>query len=316
MTMRDIAARLGVSAMTVSRAIRGDAGISEATRQRVLDAVAEAGYRPNDLARRLRTGASDELIGLIVTNLANPFYAELAVGVEQVATTRGAGVVACCGGDPEGERDLVASMVARRLAGLVVVPAGNDHRHLAPEHLDGKPVVLAAAPPRGIDADCVLVDDFGGTYEACRTLIDHGHERIGFLGLPASLWTGSERYRGYAAALEDAGLTLDERFVSRHCGDVHAAEKAARALLDQPEPPTALITANNRNTIGALRAARDHPVALAGFDDIEVADLLQLPLSVVAYDAAEVGRAAARLLFEEPGTKQRVVVPTHIVEHP
>jgi LacI family transcriptional regulator len=310
--MRDIAARLGVSAMTVSRAIRGDDGISEATRQRVLAAVAEAGYRPNDLARRLRTGESDELAGLIVTSLANPFYAQLAVGAEEVATARGTGlVVASSNGDPGRERGLVRSMVARHLAGLVVVPAGNDHRHLAE-----LPVVLAATPPRGIDADCVLVDDFGGTYEACRTLIGRGHERIGFLGLPAALWTGSERYRGYAAALEDAGLALDERHVRRHRGDVGIAEKAARELLAQPDPPTALITANNRNTIGALRAARNHPVALAGFDDIEVADLLQLPLSVVAYDAAEVGRAAARLLFDRSGTRQRVIIPTRIVDHP
>lgn len=312
MTMREIAARLGVSAMTVSRAIRGDDGISEATRQRVLEAVADAGYRPNDLARRLRTGASDELAGLIVTNLANPFYAQLAVGVEEVATAHGTGlVVASSNGDPGRERELVETMVARRLAGLVVVPAGNDHRHLA-----RLPVVLATTPPRGIDAGCVLVDDFGGTYEACRIMISRGHERIGFLGLPASLWTGSERFRGYAAALEDAGLMLDDRYVIRHRGDVRAAERAARELLAREAPPTALITANNRNTIGALRAARDTTVALAGFDDIEVADLLQLPLSVVAYDAVEVGRAAARLLLLDGAkTKQRVTIPTRIVDH-
>jgi LacI family transcriptional regulator len=329
--MREIAARLGVSSMTVSRAIRGDSGISDATRERVMEAVAAVGYRPNDMARRLRTGEAHELVGLIVTNLANPFYSQLAVGVEAVATAHGAGlVVASTNGDLVRERELVRDMTARRLAGLVVVPVSNDHRHLSPSRLDGSPVVLAATPPRGIDVDCVLVDDFGGTYEACRTLIARGHERIGFLGLPASLWTGSERYRGYAAGLEDAGLVLDERYVSRHRGDIQLAAAATRKLLALSDPPTALITANNRNTIGALRAARHNPtpVALAGFDDIELADLLQLPLSVVSYDAAEVGREAARLLFgriEETGPEQaderragsqRVVIPTRVVDHP
>lgn len=321
-TMRDVAARLGVSAMTVSRAIRGDAAISEQTRQRVLAEVEALGYRRNDLARRLRSGQANELVGLIVTSLANPFYSQLAVGVEQVATANGAGlVVASTNGEADRERQLVQDMAGRRIAGLIVVPSGNDHRHLDPGGLEGAPVVLAATPPRGIDVSCVLVDDFGGTYEACRRLIERGHTRIGFLGLPASLWTGSERYRGYAAAMEDAGLPLDDRYVSRHRGDIELAEAATRQLLALHDPPTALITANNRNTVGALRTLRHStsPVALAGFDDVELADLLQLPLTVVAYDAVEVGREAARLLFAQIGgeaSRQRVVIPTHIVDHP
>jgi LacI family transcriptional regulator len=330
LTMRDVAARLGVSAMTVSRAIRGDSGIGELTRQRVLAEVEALGYRRNDLARMLRSGLPHELIGLIVTNLANPFYSQLAVGAEQVASTHGVGVlVASTNGDPERERELVLEMAARRLVGLIIVPASNNHEHFNPQVLDGTPVVLAATPPRGIDVDCVLVDDFGGTYEACRRMIGAGHTRIGFLGLPASTWTGSERYRGYAAAMDDAGLDIDDRYVSRHRGDIQLAETATRQLLDLPDPPTAIITANNRNTIGALRtlAKSDTRVALAGFDDIEIADLLQLPLSVVAYDAAAVGREAAQLLLGQiesgspaaagsrTGGGQRVVIPPHIVDY-
>ena len=317
--------------MTVSRAIRGDTGIAEPTRQRVLAEVAALGYRPNDLARRLRSGLAHELVGLVVTSLANPFYAQLAIGVEQVATARGAGLlVASTNGDVEHERQLVEDMSARRIVGLVVVPASNDHRHLEPRRLEDTPLVLATTPPHGIDVDCVLVDDFGGTYEACRHLIDQGHRRIGFLGLPASLWTGSERYRGYAAAMEDAGLVIDERCVSRHRGGITFAEEATRRLMGLSDPPTALITANNRNTIGALRTVQNSstPLALAGFDDIELADLLQLPLSVVAYDAAEVGCEAARLLFDrieerrrsddgvQPAGTRRVVIPTRVVDYP
>lgn len=328
LTMRDVAARLGVSTMTVSRAIRGEAGIAESTRQRVLAEVDALGYRRNDLARQLRSGRAQQLIGLIVTNLANPFYAQLAVGVDQTASAHGAGVlVASSNGEIGRERELVAEMNARRLAGLIAVPAGNDHGHFDPDALDGTPVVFAATPPQGIDVGCVLVDDFRGTYDACRKLIGAGHTRIGFLGLPASTWTGSERYRGYAAAMDDARLRIDERYVSRHRGDIRLAQATTRALLELPEPPTALITGNNRNTIGALRALRGNEtrVALAGFDDIEIADLLQLPLSVVAYDAGAVGREATRLLLEqiEPGLSgvathhgQRVMIPTRIIDYP
>jgi len=326
--MRDVAARLGVSAMTVSRAIRGEAGIAESTRLRVLAEVEALGYRRNDLALRLRSGRPHRLIGLIVTNLANPFYAQLAVGVEQFASAHGTGVlVASSNGEPEREHELVQDMAAQRLAGLIAVPAGNDHEHFDPRTLDGTPVVLAATPPQGIDVDCVLVDDFRGAYDACRKLIGAGHTKIGFLGLPASTWTGSERYRGYTAAMDDAGLDIDERHVSRHRGDIRLAQKAMRELVDLPDPPTAVITANNRNTIGALRtlAHSSAQVALAGFDDIELADLLQLPFSLVAYDAGAVGREAARLLLEhiEPGPSgsapphgRRVVIPTRIVEYP
>jgi len=313
LTMRDVAARLGVSPMTVSRALRGQRGIGEATRQRVLDEVAALGYRPNKRARGLRSGGPNELIGLVVTNLANPFYSQLAVGLEQSCVGYGARVVlGSTGEDPAAERE--------------VVPAGHDHSHLGGEGLRDLPVVLAASPPMGIDVDCVLVDDFGGSREACRRLVARGHRRIGFLGLPPSLWTGSERFRGYAVALEEAGIALDERYISRHRGDRVLAEKAARAMLALPDPPTALLTANNRNTIGALRALQgraedEKPVALAGFDDIELADMLHLPLTVVSYDPAEIGRAAATLLFERqastvPQPPRRVTIATTLVDYP
>ncbi|MCA1221155.1 LacI family DNA-binding transcriptional regulator [Streptomyces sp. 8L] len=327
LTMRDVAERLGVSTMTVSRALRGQPGIGEATRKRVLAEVAALGYRPNKLARGLRSGGPSELIGLVVTNLGNPFYSRLAVGVEEVCVRYGARVMlGSTSEDPGVERDVVTDLLERGVDGLVVVPASHDQGHLAGERLRDTPVVLAAAPPMGIEVDCVLVDDVGGTRAACRELLDRGHRRIGFLGLPPSLWTGSERFRGYALALEEAGIAVDERYVSRERGDSVLAERAARAMLALPDPPTALLAANNRNTVGVLRALRDRPedkgpVALAGFDDIELADMLYLPLTVVSYDAAEVGRAAASLLFERqrstvPLQPRRRTIATTLVDHP
>ena len=153
----------------------------------------------------------------------------------------------------------------RWLDGIIVVPAANEHAHLDPAGLAGMPVVLAASPPIRISVDAVLLDDFSGTWEATRSLIARGHSDIGFLGLPASTWTGSERFRGYCAALEESGIDVNERYVLRREPDVATAMAATNSLLDQARPPTALFTANNRNTIGAYRAIRDRREPVAFF---------------------------------------------------
>ncbi len=321
-TMRDVADHANVSPMTVSRALRDDPGVSPGNRARILHAVAALGYRRNESARNLRLGRSTGLIGVVITNLANPFYTQLALGIESYVGEKGLRVVvANSGEDIDRERQLVNDFASRRLDGLIAVPTSNHHQHLDPANLAHMPVVLAASPPHRITVDSVMLDDFGGTWEATRTLIDRGHHRIGFLGLPASTWTGSERFRGYCAALEEAGITLQDRYIRRNQPDVAAATHATHTILDQPHPPTALFTANNRNTIGAYRAIRDRnaTTAIAGFDDFEFADLLQLPLTVVSYDARQLGREAARLLCEQLDNPtivgRRLVIPTSVIEY-
>jgi LacI family transcriptional regulator len=291
-----------------------------------MNAVAELGYRRNETARNLRLGRSGGLIGLVVTNLANPFYSQLALGVESHTFDLGMRVIlANSHENVDREQQLVHDFAARRLDGLIVVPAGSDHAHLDPGQLGGMPVVLAASPPSGVELDAVVLDDFGGTRNAIRGLIDRGHRRIGFLGLPASTWTGSERFRGYSAALEAAGIAVQDSYVHRNQPDATAAERVARHLLGLPEPPTAMFAANNRNTVGAYRAisAHDSPIALTGFDDFELADMLTMPFNVVAYDPRELGKRTAQLLCdridpgstETPRTPRHVVIPTTIINY-
>jgi LacI family transcriptional regulator len=323
-TMADVARHAGVAPMTVSRALHDDPRVSPSTRAKVLASVEALGYRRNEVARSLRAGKSSDLLGLVVTNLANPFYSQLALGVEALAAEHGMSLVlGNTAEDPRREKELVDNLVSRRVSGIIVVPAGSDHVHLRPSVLDGTPVVLAARPPSGAELDCVLVDDFGGALAATSLLTAAGHRRVGFLGPVPSLWTSGERFRGFCTALAESGLAVDERNVRFSLRDVSAAEHAARELLQLPDPPTALFTANNRNTIGAVRAITDtRPgTALAGFDDFELADMLGLPLTVVAYDPAEVGMQAARLLIDRiahPGDDtppQRVVVPTTLTHY-
>ncbi|MFE0133348.1 LacI family DNA-binding transcriptional regulator [Streptomyces sp. NPDC059037] len=327
-TLRDVAERAEVSTMTASRVLRDDPRVLPATRARVRAAAAELGYRPNEVARSLRLGRGTGLVGLVVTNLANPFYSRLALGVDSVVAGDGLKtVIGNTGQNLDSERELVADLVARRVDGIIAVPAAADQRHLAAAAADGVPVVLASRPPDGFAADCVLVDDFGGARDATARLIARGHRRIGFLGSPPAVYTGTERLRGYADALADAGIPLDENRVRAGQTEPREAERAAAELLALPEPPTALFCSNNRNTIGAFRAIRASgtDTALAGFDDFELADALGLPLTLVAYDSDELGRAAGRLLADRmrekkpgaapPGPARRIVTPTSLVEY-
>ncbi|MFJ6659957.1 LacI family DNA-binding transcriptional regulator [Streptomyces sp. NPDC091377] len=323
-TLRDVAERAEVSAMTVSRVLRDDPKVLPATAARVRAAVAALGYRRNEVARSLRLGSGTGLVGVVVTNLANPFYSRLALGVDSVLAEHGLKtVIGNTGQDPDAERSLVEDLVARRVDGIIAVPAEADQRHLAAAATEGVPVVVASRPPGGFHADCVLVDDYGGARAATERLLDAGHRRVGFLGSPPAVYTGTERLRGFTDALSAAGLPVDAALVRLGQQQADEAAVAAAGLLALADPPTALFCSNNRNTIGAFRAVRDAgtPTALAGFDDFELADALGLPLTLVAYDTDELGREAGRLLISrirEGGTRRkarRTVIPTRLVHY-
>lgn len=303
-TMRDVAALASVSTMTVSRVLRDDPGTSRQTREKVLEAVDVLGYRLNENARTLRLGRGSGLIALIVSNLANPFYSRLATGVESVLERHGLlTVIGSAAEDPARETALAKAFAARRVEGFIVVPVGSGHDHLLPPQVGGSPVVLATRPPTGgLEADCVLVDDHGGSFALTARLLAEGHRRIGFLGnLPAG-YTSTERLRGFHDAHRAAGVPVDPVLVAEAPSDAGRAEEAAAALLNAAAP-TAMLCANNRNTLATLRAARrtGHEVAVAGFDELEAADLIEAPLLLGAYAPEEVGRRAASLLLDRLG---------------
>lgn len=323
-TLREVAAHAGVSAMTVSRALHDDPRVSARTRARILASARELGYRRNEIARSLRLGKPSGMLGLVVTNLANPFYSELALGVETAAAARGMKVVLSNTGDNvDRERQIIHDLAEWRVEGMIIVSAAADHSHLDEPRLHDIPTVLAVRPPIGIAADCVMLDDFGGASEATLRLLSAGHRRLGFLGPPA-LWTTAERLRGFRSVMAGAGIAVDERLVRCEQREVHAAEEAALELLSMPEPPTALFCANSRNTIGAYRAiTRMHTrTPLSCFDNFELADMLGVPLTVVTYDPGEIGRQAAELVLNRitdttnaDAPSRRIVLPTTIVDY-
>jgi LacI family transcriptional regulator len=179
--------------------------------------------------------------------------------------------------------------------------------------------VFIDRPAGGIEVDCVLIDNIGGARSAAEHLLAQGHRRIAMVGDPETVYTSTERLRGLRQALAAAGIELDPRHVRLGSHAVGQAEAVVRDLLDAAEPPTAIFCGNNRNTVGAVRAlagVRPRP-ALVGFDDFELADLLAVPVTVVSYDPAELGRRAAALLAArvagDDGPAQTLVVETTLV---
>ncbi len=322
-TMRDVAALAGVSLKTVSRVVNGAPTVDADLAARVRRAAAQLNYRHNMTASNLRRGDRKSfMIGLMLEDISNPYSSIIYRAVEDAARERGVGVLAgSLDEDPARERELAANLVARRVDGLIVVPAGRDHSYLRDEQEMGTAVVFVDRPPALLPADCVLADNSRGAMTAVRHLVSHGHRRIAFLGDLTTITTAQDRYAGYRDALREAGLPEDPRIV-RH--DLHTSETAQAAvtgLLTGPMPPTALFSSQNLITLGTVRALRacgaQHRTALVGFDDLPLADLLDPPVTVVAQDVLAIGTLAAQILFRridgDTSEVQEHVVPTRLI---
>jgi LacI family transcriptional regulator len=314
-TMRHVADMAGVSLKTVSRVINAEAGVTPATAERVTAAIAELGFERNDLAASLRHGRSSSTLGLVIEDVANPFYSAIAQAVEAAARDRGFLLItASAREDAERERELVSALLRRRVDALLIVPAGPDHRYLAASSR----AVFLDRPPLGIEADTVLLDDHGGARSAVEHLIAQGHTRIACVADDSELYTMRQRIAGYREALAAAVLAEDPALLQTGNSDVAGAQAAVERLLQMPDKPTALFTANNRNTIGALHAlaGAPNPVALAGFDDFELADLLGT--TVVRADPWKLGEQGAALAFArldgDDGPPRTVTIPTQLVQ--
>ncbi|WP_395292685.1 LacI family DNA-binding transcriptional regulator [Kitasatospora hibisci] len=318
-TMRDVAVAAGVGLKTVSRVVNGESGVTPATAGRVRAAIAELGFRRNDSARLLRTGRTAS-IALLLEDLGDPFSSALSRAVEEVARARDRLLFAGSSAeDPRRERELALAFCARRVDGLLIVPAGDDHRYLLPEAAAGTPVVFLDRPGTGIEADAVLSDNAVGARAGVRHLIRHGHRRIGFVGDLPHIHTCAARLRGYREAMVEAGLPVDERWIATGPTDRATVARSVARLTGGPGAVTALFTGNNRITLAALHhlpTGAGRP-ALVGFDDLELADLLDPGLTVVAQDPAGLGTTGARLLFDridgDRGPARRIEVPTRLI---
>jgi LacI family transcriptional regulator len=299
-TMRQVAERAGVSAKTVSRVMHNDRYVSADVRRRVEQAIAELGYVPNVLARTFRSGR-DAVVGVAVPSISDPFFASLTNEVERIARARGIAVlVTSLGHDPAHEQAGVQALLGRRVTGLIMTPISADQSYLRGWQ-DRTVIVFIDRPPAKIVADSVVEDDRGGAHAATTHLIEHGHNRIGFIGDSLSIATTARRLEGYRAALADAGIARDPQMVALGATSEEASGKAAIDLLSLPDPPTALFSSNARCSIGmipALQSIGRVDIDFISFGDFPLASALQPPITVVDQDPGSVGRTAATRLFE------------------
>jgi LacI family transcriptional regulator len=321
-TMRDVARLAGVGAMTVSRVLSGNAAVSTGSTQRVLRAVEQLRYRPNELARAFR-GQCSRSIGLIIPWLNEPFFATCAQAVTAVAREHGYSVIiATSTEDPETEYAEAERMLERHVDGIVVIPLRFRESRLTRTLFGKTPVVTFDRPVPDPSLDVVLVQNSAGARRIVAHLIEHGHKRIAFLGVSRSLFTINARFLGYRRAMHEAGLETDAAF---ECNTESVTMEVLKKKLGSAQPPTALFTSNTKVTRFALKAVArlglnvPNDMALAGFDDFDMAESTSPPLTVVRQPANEMGRAATSLLFdriaggETPHVGNRIVLPVEIV---
>ncbi|HUP17949.1 MAG TPA: LacI family DNA-binding transcriptional regulator [Acidimicrobiia bacterium] len=304
-TMLDVARQAGVSLKTVSRVVNREDGVSADLAARVESAVASLSYRPDDRARRLRRYANHTgSIGFVLVDVANPFFSAILRGIEEEARNRDCLVLAgSTDGSEERERQLIEAFIDRRVDGLILVPSGEGLGPLRDEIDRGTPVVVVDLELAGDQpVDLVRSDHYGGGVAATRHLIDHGHTEIAYLGDDPSIFSARLRLDGFRHAMKSAGLKAPP---SREVFGSHSAEEwrpIALNLFSTDPAPTAVFTAQNFATIGAVHALHDlglqHKVALVGFDDVDLAGAVDPGLTVVPQEPRQLGRRAAELLFE------------------
>ncbi len=256
--MRDVAALAGVGIKTVSRVVNDVPTVAPHLVERVNDAAAKLGYRPNLTASSLRrSDRRTSTIGLLLENVANPFSGAMHRAVEDVARARG--VLMLTGSvdeDPAQERSLTRALIDRGVDGLLVVPAGTDHSYLVGEQRAGTQIVFLDRNPSLVAADTIRSDHYEGATGAVNHLIAAGHRRIAYLGDRTDISTARDRHTGYVEALRTAGIGISDALVRHDLSTVEQAEIETRTVLELADPPTALFTSQNLVTIGALRALR------------------------------------------------------------
>lgn len=319
-TIHDVAQRAGVSVATVSRWL---AGRNIRSTDAVRHAVEELGYRPNAAARSLKTGRQGT-IGVVVPDITNPFFSAIVKGLER-AIPDGTFRMLLASSDESADREAeILVDLTGRVDGFVLAPANEQDRAPLTLRQAGVPIVLLDREGTGSELyDVVLVDNIGGARTAAEHLLELGHRRIAMINGPDDTTPGRERREGFVGGLAAAGVHVDP--AHDLTGDFREASGHAltRSLLDRVAPPTALFTANNQMTIGALKALRDRSVAvpdalsIIGFDDVPMGSLLQPPLTCITRGDEEQGELAMTLLLERlngggSDTPQRIVLPARL----
>ncbi len=302
-TMKDVAQRAGVSVATVSRVLNNHARVDPTLRERVLKAMETLQYRPNRVAQRLRAGAGG-VIGLIISDIENPFFVSVVRGVEDMAYEHGISVVLCNSDEnPTKQQMYIGVMKAEDVAGLIITPNAETDDSIGSLVNSKMAVVFMDRRVQGVDVDSVTVDSASGTRDAVQHLIKLGHRRIGMVSGTSLISTGRERYEAFLSALNEAGIRSEPELIRPGRFSLQSGYQLTLELLALPKSPTAIFAANNMLALGTLQALHERGVrvpeeiAVVGFDDLPWASALWPPLTTVAQPTYQLGHEAARLLL-------------------
>lgn len=304
-TIKEVARRARVSVGTVSHVLTGAVWVSPKRRDRILAAIQELDYHPNDIARSLKLRRS-HMLGMVVSDITNPFFSQLVRGAEDAAVKRNY-LLLTFNTDDRVEREIqVLSVLRKRQVDgvvLVVAPSQGKSSHIRELISFGTPVVCLDRVPRGIRVDSVTIDNVSATRGCIEHLVDKGHRRIGIITGSLLLQTARERLQGYKDALNLRGISIDPQLICEGNFRMESGYQLAQTLLCRRDRPTAVFVSNGLMSIGALRAISQsglrcpQDIAIASFDDLFLSDVLQPPLTAVVQPAYEIGYRGAEMLM-------------------
>ena len=325
-TVRDVARRARVSAMTVSRVINGSASVRPETKRRVERAIAELDYVPNSVARGLMSSKTGTL-GLIVPDIANPFFTMVVRGAETVARRAGYRLLLCNSeNDLAFEREYVEEMISHRVEGLLIAPVGDKSKaNLLPLIRREFPFVIIDRSIAGFDSDLVQADSVAGAKKLISHLVSIGHRRIAMIAQPNNVSTGRDRSQGYREALEAAGIPFDpEIVIETPAADRDGGFRVMKQILALKNRPTAVFAINNLTALGAMQVIRDagmmvpDDIGLVCFDDVEHLAVLSPFLTVMNQPTETFGTVSAMLLLDRIGGRvgdwpRRVILQADLI---
>ncbi|MCC5908697.1 MAG: LacI family DNA-binding transcriptional regulator [Balneolaceae bacterium] len=311
MSIKKIAKLAGVSTATVSRVLNGSDKVKDQTAEKVLKVADELNYRMDHVARRMKVKQSDSLvIGLIITDIDNSFFANVAKGVEDVAYKNKHVLMICnTNEDPGKEKFFLNSMLSEKVSGIIMVPTSGNETFLKSINLEGFPMVMVDRKVKSMNVDTVSINNETGGFQATEQLIKNGHRRIGIICGIKGLTNTEERFNGYKKALEQAGIPFDEELVVFGNYVERGGREALKKLIALDEPPTAIFSTNNLMTLGCLKELYMQKIripdemALVGFDDSAWAEAMIPPLTTIKQPGYELGVNAAELLIKRLNNK-------------
>ncbi len=306
-TLKDVAEKAQVSVSTVSRVINQEPLVKARTRERVEEAIAELNYLPNRVAQRLRSiNSKNKLIGLVLPDIQNPFYVDVVRGVEEAAYHQNFAVmIGNFDQDEQKEKIFLDILQSESIDGLIVAPSRGRDQHIRKVIDNGFPVVCIDRGLIGTDVDVVKVNNEEGAFEAIEYLIGLGHSRIAHITGHPGIPTTRERIAGYEKAMARHNVDIDPQLVRNSDSSYQSGADLMQELIDMANPPTAVFTANNLLTLGALRTIHENSleipddVSIVGFDDMYWSTSLNPPLTAVRQSGYDIGSKAAELLVQK-----------------